>query len=476
MISSGLDLFLKKRDIFYDANAKNKRIWYTSLVTGNFRNTILYSELTGTHQPFRLRPLWGFLRYCLIDMPFRRRQRMVPEGQLLVATVFMRQKNQQNAHKITEAFFADLPTRLQQSGSPVICIGKVAHHFSRRVEEQARDNLGNTVFCPTHLLTKWDGLKIVTTALCSLLSCRYPSDTGRKVLAKEMIRSHISEVLSALLYEAMIAKIISKNPRIPILHPFEGNTWESACSLSGQYCIGYQHSSILNDQFKISCFSGRPIPSRIITTGPEASRQLSELWGYPNTLLVDGYSLRQAGIYQVHPKTEPPRTVNRILVLMQGEEHRNGALECLRKLMKLRPNIKVCLRPHPAVPITKMGIDYKTEFLISDEPDLYVDILRHDACVYISSTAALESIYLGVPVIHLIVDSDIDSDPLVGISYLKRDAKIAEEIVGYLQEFEGYPRFEEEFTLARGYFEGYFRKPDNFMEERFKEWLALSSA
>ena len=468
--SKVIDSFLQIRNGFCQLNKNNKRIWYTSLVTGNFRNTAVYNELCGTSKSFTTRPLWGFLRYCLMDLPFRAAHQP-PAAQLLIATVFIRHANKQ----VTEAFFGSLPSKLRAQGYGVICAGRIAHYFSRSAETQARHDMGPEIFCPTHLLTKWDGLACLAIAAASFFSCRYPEDFNG-ALKKDMAQSHMSEVLSALLYETMIRKIVSRNPDIRILHPFEGNVWESACSLSCQPCTGYQHSSVLNDQFKISCFPGRPSPSQIITTGPEATRQLSALWSYPADMLINGFSLRQEKIYSVAPKTKAPETMRHVLMLMQGDEHKNGVLDFLREFIKSNPEIKISLRAHPAVPLAKMGIHEDTEFSISTEPDVYNDILQHDVCIYVSSTASLEAIYLGAPVVHIIVDGHIDSDPLSGVSHLKRNARTVEELAAHLREFAHYPHFEEEFALARGYFEGYFGKPDNSMEEQFKEWLTLSSA
>lgn len=470
MTPKAIDRFLEIRSKFYERNKANKRIWYTSLVSGNFRNTILYRELSGVSGTVKTRPFWGFLRYCLMELPFRAAHR-IPDANLLIATVFIRQSNK----TITEAFFGSLPSTLRQEGFGVICAGRIAHSFSRSVEKEARHCLGDQIVCPTHILTKYDGLLCLAKAAASFFLCRYPKEC-RGSLRKDMLQSHISEVLTALLYEAMIGKIAARNPQIHILHPFEGNVWEAACTLSGQPCTGYQHSSVLNDQYKMSYFPGRPVPAKIITTGPEAAKNLSRLWGYPQDMLVNGCSLRQEKIYSVAPKTNPPAAAKRILMLMQGDEHKNGILDFLREFKKSNPDVEVSLRPHPAVPLAKMGIDKDQEFLISTEPDIYNDILHHDACLYVSSTASLEAIYLGTPVVHLSADDDVDGDPLHGISYLKRNAATAEELAGHLREFAGYPCFQEEFALARDYFERYFGKPDNSIEKQFKEWLAPSSA
>jgi len=391
-----------------------------------------------------------------------------PEAHLLVATVFTQGK----CKKISEVFFGNLLSRLERENCKVIVIGKVTHQFRQSIEDNARKELGSNVYCPSHLLTKWDGLKCLLSAIYSFLKYRYPKEY-RVQLFKDMAQSHMSEVLSALLYQSMIKKISFQNPQLRILHPFEGNTWESACSLSGQYDVGFQHSSVLNDQIKITSFPGRPLPSKVITTGREATEQLVRDWGYNPDVLIDGYTLRQAKIFDVQPKIAAPSKVRRVLVLMQGNEHQNGVLDILREFISKNSGVSVFLRPHPAVPYEGMGLREDEMSKVSNNPDLYSDILNHDACIYVSSTAALESTYLGVPVVHIVLGKDVDGDPLFHMPYLKRVAKTSDDIAIILKELEKYPLFDEELVLARDYFDRYFKRPDEFMEEQFKEWLCL---
>lgn len=464
---------LALRQEFHDMNGVNGLIWYTSFMTGNFKPVM-------ERQGFSWRPLLGFLRYGLVHLPFRPRKQ-AGAYDLVFATIFM-----DRGTGLQDSFFGSLPVMMRDSGLRVALAGKIANRFSA-----SRDNLplmsagGDGPkqadqpphYCPSHLLTKKDALLCVWQSLRGFLSLRYP-DKGRGMLRQEMRRAFFSEVLIGLMIEKMLRKLLQKNPDLVIIHGFEGNTWETACSRVTSRSYGMQHGVILGEDRKMTAFRDRPLPRSIITTGPLPASILEGFAGFPAEKIRAGWTFRHAKIFNQEHRQHAPAQIKSVLVLMQGNEHKTGVMAILRQMRDAAPAFAIVLRPHPAVPLAIMGIGEAEGFVISTEPDIHRDILGHDACLYVGSTAALESIYLGVPVVRIAID-DAGPDPLEGCPHLRSEGKNSGEIIGKIEELaspSARTTYEAELPLARTYFESYFTKPDHATKEVVKSWINQSLA
>ena len=438
---------------FRSRHQKHPPIWFTSLAVGDYVRTHVYQQLQGKKTTLKWRPFLGLIRYCLFDLPFKTRH--IPPTDIIFMTVFTWQNGTGR-----ESFYGELPAKLLSDGLKPVLVGKIAEHYHGRMEDIIRKDMVVPAYGPTHLLTKAEGLSCILKGLASFAWMRGSW--------KDVFYAASFEIPIALVYMKMLEKIYQQSPEARLVFPFEGNAWESACIMASKSKIsaGYQHAAILPDQIKITTHTGRPLPMQIITTGSEVGDVLTQ-FGHDKQNLTDGFTLRQSDIYKFAPKSEPPAKINKMLVLLQGGEDRNGVLDILRHYQRENGDVQITLRPHPAMDISKINT---RGFFLSDITRLHEDILAHDACVYTGSTAAMESVYLGVPVIRLAVTG---GDPLFSVSYLKKEARTGAEIAAACTFFEGYSNFKDDLRCARSYFEQYFTQPPADMKDKFKKWLSL---
>lgn len=447
MDQSTYEDFLTRAELFRAANKGQDLIWYSALATSNFK---VNQNRSG------FRSLLGLIKYCLLELPWRD-DSVTEDYDVVFASVFIKGKD-----KTKEAFFGDLPKLLSEDMKCAV-VGKIAWNYKRSDEDMAQVDSDVDVFCSSHLLSKWDGLKCIWKSLTVHFSFEGMTSEQAHHARTDMQSARYHDIAIGLFYQKMLETLKAKNPNIQIIHAFEGNSWESACTIVDKNAVGYQHGAVLKDQIKMTPFKDRPIPSKIITSGAEASHAIVALTGMSSSHLVNGRALRLGRVYDHEPKAAYPKKIQSALFLMQNNEDEN--LKRLEEFHEGNPDLNIMLRPHPAHPIDRVY-----GFEVSKETDLYKDILRHDMCFYADSTAAFESIALGVPVLNL----DDQSDPLFLCPAMRYQAKNTNDFEDTLKTIENSKNFDRDFADARAYFEAYFTKPTATMKDDFKKWLNLS--
>lgn len=262
-------------------------------------------------------------------------------------------------------------------------------------------------------------------------------------------------------------KLLQRNPHAVLVHPFENNGWEHACrqaaSDAGVRTIALQHNALLQSEEKIYATATRPQPDRILAAGPEARRLLTAIFGYDDTKIGTGYSVRQSNIYRHRPKPGPPNSIRKILVLLQATPEMRDLITLLAEIAQQISMDTVTLRPHPSVDLTTQLrgtplAKFPTPFRASGIDNLYEEILGHDATIFAGSSAGLESVALGVPAIYVDLGRGRDANPLATESALSRSIRGAPEAVQALRDLSGMSQsqFEKEASRARRFFEESF--------------------
>lgn len=446
------DDFLNRSSAFRNANRHNPLVWFTPLATGN--------KPACDRASSSLRPILGLIKYCLFHLPFRV---VIPEKgyDLAISSVFVRDEK----GGASDRFFGTLPQQLADDGVACAMVGKIAWTYDKKIEAIAAKQSDVPFYCPTHLLTKYEGMFCVLQAVTTRFSMAGIPRLQAARCQKECGLSCLHDIIIGLFYKRMLEKIKVKNKDVRILYAFEGNTWESACAMVDPHSIGYQHGALLPNQTKIRKDDARPLPSKIISSGPAATNALITIGGYPPDQIESGYALRLGGIYNVRPKKAYPSKFEKFLYFLQGGEEKNGIVDFLTTLRQA--GFEITLRPHPAHPVG----DVFAGFELSKEDNVYQDILRHDACLYAGSTAAFEAIALGVPVFNI----RTEEDPLFQCPAMHYTMTAPEMFDAILREVESNGDFARDFVVARAYFENYFRAPDQQTKDNFKQWLSLSS-
>lgn len=446
------DDFYARAELFRQANKNNPYAWYTALATSNLKSA---KNATSSK-----RPLLGLIKYCLFELPFFA-EKSKPYDVVFASVLTKHQTS------VRETFFGDLPKNLVDQGYRCAVVGKIAWIYNRSIEGQARDGVPCDVYCPSHLLSKWDGLKCVLKSLKARFSYDGMNDVQKEQSQIEIQAARYHDIVIGLLYQAMLVKVKKANADLKIIHGFEGNTWESSCALVDETCTGYQHGAVLKDQFKVTPFDGRPYPKRIISSGTQSSHALMNVGGVQSDQLRDGYALRIGDIYNHLPKESYPDRITRVLYVMQGGEDANGIFDMLAKIKNAYPHIDFVLRPHPAHPVDES----ESPLPFTQAQSLYDDIMDADMVLYADSTAAFEAVVLGVPVVAL----SPQSDPLFQCSsmhHVLRDVNDLENIIDLIEKSSS---FDSDFNQARGYVENYFRCPTDKTKDDFIQWLSLSS-
>jgi hypothetical protein len=381
-----------------------------------------------------MRPFLGWLKYCLLELKWKP-HRLQQSYDCVLITIYTNHKAGPK-----ETFFGDLPNDLQQAGYHCLIAGKIAWHFGRDLENKLPEH--HISF--SHIISKCDGLKILFAQLL-----------------KGKIDTHN---LTKAFFATMIQTIIKTNPNIKLLYPFEGNYWEEACIENHMYAIGYQHNALTPINDKRSKI--QKLPKHVISTGPEATKIMTENLGLAQSKIIDGYALRVT----VNPqKKRIKKSIKNILFLMQGHALEVEIIKLLQLFKINNSEFNITIRPHPAHPL-----DIKNHgFKISKNTDLHDDIRNHDCCVYLASTAAFESIAMGVPVIHMTIDKSI-GDPLFQCPALHKSARDEQELSHAINELND-EITDKDFAKAENYFKTYFRPYKKEHVQDFIKWLNLPS-
>lgn len=262
-------------------------------------------------------------------------------------------------------------------------------------------------------------------------------------------------------------RLLRRSPGSVLVQPFENNGWEHACRhaawTAGVRTIAFQHNALLQSAEKTYATKTRPQPDRILAAGPEAKRLLTEIFGYDDAKIGTGYSVRQSKIYRYRPKSNPPKAIRKLLVLLQGTPEMPDLITLLSEISQQIQMDTVTLRPHPSVDLASQLdgtplAELPTPFRASDVDDLYEEILGHDATIFAGSSAGMESVALGVPAIYVDLGRGRDANPLKPEPALSRSIRGAAEAVQALRDLSDLTQsqFEEEATRARRFFEESF--------------------
>lgn len=272
---------------------------------------------------------------------------------------------------------------------------------------------------------------------------------------------------TAFLLRKILGRMLDRNPQAVLVHPFENNGWEHACQsavqASGNLTVAFQHNALVPSAEKIYASRHRPHPNRIVAMGKGAKAMLCDRFGYKEKEVSVGYAMRQSAIYSHAPKTVPPQSVSRILVLLQGTTDSVALLNLLSDTFIDQNKFQVTLRPHPAIPLpgqlqkSKMA-ELRQPFRASNKSDLYADILDHDVAVSAGSTASWEAVALGVPVIYVDLGSSVSGNPMFAEPALCRTAHNTKELRDALESIAALNKdqFKAEAVRARQHFEGCF--------------------
>jgi hypothetical protein len=231
-----------------------------------------------------------------------------------------------------------------------------------------------------------------------------------------------------------------------LLYPYEAKSLEKAFLLGIKAAhppvrvTGYQHTAITPRHTTLLFAEGEaartPLPDRVVTMGSVTQRYLKEQGRYPDDLLRSGFALRQVQRPAL-PRRSDAALVRLLFVTSSSVAELAAAGRCLLAVAKRRPAWKLAIRPHPEFPLRWLPAELANE-LRAHASDFSGSALTDnlhwsDAAVYVSSTAALEALMVGRPVVNLDVGDLLSVDPVIEAVPLHARARSAEEVIAAVE-------------------------------------------
>ena len=207
-----------------------------------------------------------------------------------------------------------------------------------------------------------------------------------------------------------------------MIYPFENKPIEKLMLLGIKNkfkTIGYQHSSItarhLSFQLLKDELNVNPLPDRIVTLGEVTRKWIIDKGNISPTKIDQGVALR-TNLLSI--KKVDSLNINNIKLLFVFSSSIDEVILCINFLKKVLPkkNIVFRFRFHIHFPFSKLKSDQKNWVIqnveLISENALQEDLNWTNITLYISSSVALESLLVGIPIIWLDIDK-LNSNPLL---------------------------------------------------------------
>lgn len=257
-----------------------------------------------------------------------------------------------------------------------------------------------------------------------------------------------------------------------LFYPFENRPWERMMlyaireSRKNIKAVGYQHSAIslrhLNYMLGKDEHNILPLPDRIIASGMVTKEIMQGMGNFPAEVLKVGCALRQQGLSDLSSNNRCRKISNILVILASSLDEHIQTLTFLNSAFSNRQNdYKICIRPHPTISFEKakrLTPSLNFNFTEDKNKSIYESLKDADIVLYNSSTAGLEAIALGIPVIYINLGDFINPDPLFNFSDFKWSAYRPNSLIGIIKSVEEIPsdRFSVLQNKAKEYALKYF--------------------
>lgn len=395
-----------------------------------------------------------------------------------------------------DVYFGRLHQWLADVGQRVIFCGFPEGHAERIVAGAVqRDDVDILTY--GHLLTRRDVVRTLARALSVRfrvppLPLPWGGDAGPLVRAD--IRFERCSIFDGILIRRAMDRLLARQPEARLIHMYENNGWERANYQAAKAAVpprsvtGYLHCAVLRSHLKNTFPSDehgtRPMPDRVVTTGPAARELLMTFGDYPDGLLADGCGLRLPSLSDMVDTEPAQRPVRSVLAVFEGLMSVAPALRLFAEAARRRPDLRFLVRCHPQLPIERLapaaGVAYGPDASVdvSRPASLVEAVAEADAIAYVSSTAVLYALYAGRPVIKLDVDETVDDDPLTACPAFKFRASTPADLLLILGDIDAMSDMAatQAAEAARGYLDRYLREPDSATAKPFLSPPILADA
>jgi hypothetical protein len=349
-----------------------------------------------------------------------------------------------------DVFFGQLSEFLVKNGQKVIFLANILGDFKSCVKKIAH--------CPD--------VDIVPIEYCLTLADIF-SALGQSLIYYPQIKQavwlgeyDISDLINAelascsgkiqiyqYLHYAATCALLKKIAVKCFLLTYENNPWEKMCLLalreqaSQTEILGYQHT--VTPQASVNMFISAeeetviPKPDRVLTVGV-ATKDIIDRYTQISSLPVQAAcALRYEVLWSLKPLART-KTFN-ILLALDGIVEVYKMVNYVIQQLADQKKYKIIIRTHPVLPISLIEnkLFYKLARLpfveISQGYSPIQDIERTDMTIYWGSTVALESLWMGKPVINFDKEDLFSYDPLFDCPHFKWTVNPHQELTPVLE-------------------------------------------
>ena len=307
--------------------------------------------------------------------------------------------------------------------------------YRKRLRELFDEKTMSPYLAIFSILRLKDYLSSLLLVICELKNCMGTFDhnyLGNKAYKPLLQEGFINDIEGVLLYNIFVYKSIrnflrASNSRF-VVYPFENKSVEKMIIQAVRdentktMIIGYHHTSLTprhtNLIFSHSEASNTPLPDKIVTTGKISREYLETLGNYPDDIFVTGCALRQTWNEESIRPNNTKGPIKILLALSSSKSELIHALQFIRNVKNISPELIVGVRAHINFPITLLP-SYLFEWAKENTIDLSGTVLEEnlnwcDIVAYVSSTVALESLIRRKPIINFSIGDLVSTDPVIG--------------------------------------------------------------
>jgi hypothetical protein len=400
-----------------------------------------------------------------------------------------------------DIYFGRLPGFLKNNGLHVLYFGEFAYDFEHEFDNITK-GLEDPVILGRSLLHGWDFVK----GFCfqHTASRRIKLQPGLKILGVDVdavFRNYFQahgqdqEIRANYLSYRAVVKLAKKIKIDRFYMPFENYAWEKlthlaivennclrrqetfsrnhhgwpiswtsqSFSLLESKLTSFQHAQVALNAAKF--FMGEKernsvvFPDRIVTVGEVTRRFLIERKHYPAERVVAGCALRQD--YVISGERVERKQTRRVLAQLWSVEKSARLINFLHAAGIHPGKFHVTISPHPCNPLEKLiphlDFEYRDHFTLFTG-SLKESFSVNDLVIYHGTTACLDALANGLPVINVEFDDFITVDPLFEFHDFKWTVSKPEELAGAIDAIyamsdeEYYRRQQKGFEFVKNYF------------------------
>lgn len=294
-------------------------------------------------------------------------------------------------------------------------------------------------------------------------------------LVQNEIRQATRKILENKVIEFGMSNLLSLSDSCSIIYTFENNSWERAvlkivkASKGTHSTLGYLHCAVLPSHLRNYLSKKeklyRPLPDKIVCTGPAAFNIFNSLGDYSGIKIEEGVALRNAKLDTLKLKEDKRISIENLLVLLEGLQTMPDFVEKVFSSGVLLRNYNLRIRCHPVLPLShalfgEFRNKYKNvHYSVSSNSSLEEDIYECDAVIYKGTTAALTAAYVGLPLLRYRDSWWTSDDPFIQCQALKKEFSNGDELVDSIKYFESMTGNEirQQRHIVRNYIKDYIK-------------------